>query len=227
MTTPKKQNSYPRVNNIKDPDIKETIRLLRDQTHATNDTNAATTAALTAAQATITSQAATLATMAKQITQIQAGGGIATKSTVAGGSSGGTGGPGPGTPGGGTPPTPQPPPPDIPNQSGVVAQAKADLIAGGIDIVSCTPGGDCCGPFQITNLAAFRLGGNYGLLSKTSGQQCNGLSTDIIAVKPADGNPQMAIYDVLIGSDGPATPAWNFNSFVDTARWVAPHTPPI
>jgi hypothetical protein len=108
-----------------------------------------------------------------------------------------------------------------------VAQAKADLIQGGIDIQSCTPGDICCGPWQITNTAAFRLGGNYGLFSKTSGQRCNGTSTDIIAVKPSDGNPKMPIYDVLIDAGGANDPTWGFKGFEDTAKWVAPSTPPI
>jgi hypothetical protein len=225
---PKNQVSYPRVINIKDPDIKETIRLLWDNHHSNASSITALQTALDAASKTIASQTADLTRLKTQMTQVAAGGGISATSSVGGGGSGGTsGGSGSGTPGGGTPPPPSPGPSDIPNQSGTVAQAKADLIAGGIDITSCTPGGDCCGPWQIINLAAFRLGGNYGLLSKSGGQQCNGMSTDIIAVKPSDGNPQMPIFDCLIDAGGANGPTWSFNSFVDTSRWVAPQTPPI
>lgn len=226
MATPKKQREYPQVPAIKDEHAKESIRLLWERHHDQIETTAALKTALAAAQDALKSQQSDLSTLKKQMTQVSAGGGISATSSVGGGGSGGsTGGSGGGTPGGGTPPPPTPAPSDIPNQSTVVAQAKADLIAGGVDITSCTAGGICCGPFQITNLAAFRLGGNYGLLAKDSGQNCNGYSTDIIAVKGTAST--MPIFDVLIGSDGPATPTWQFNSYVDTSRWRAPVTPPI
>jgi hypothetical protein len=224
---PKKQREYPRVNSIKDQDTQQTIKLLWDKAHDQTELHSTLETLVKSAQATISSHTTVIETLRKQLTQALAGGGIATASTVGGGGSGGSsGGSGSGTPGGGTPPPP-PSPTDIPNQQGTVAQAKADLIAGGIDITTCTSGGPCCGPWQITNLAAFRLGGNYGLLSKDGGQNCNGFSTDIIAVKPSNGGTTMPIFDVLVGSDGPATPAWQFNSYVSTDRWRAPQTPPI
>jgi len=219
---PKNQKSYPRVVNIKDPDIKETIRLLWDNHHSNADDISTLKAALATATSTISSQASTLSTIQKQLTQVAAGGGISTTSSVGGGGSGGTsGGSGAGTPGGGTPPPPTPGPGDIPNQSGAVAQAKADLIAGGIDISGA------CGAWQIVNLTAFRLGGNYGLLSKTSGNNCNGMATDIIAVKSSSGNTQMPIFDCLIDAGGANGPTWSSSGNVDASRWVAPSTPPI
>lgn len=102
-----------------------------------------------------------------------------------------------------------PPPADAltkhPNQSAVVAAAKADLAARGVSFAGS------CGSFAIVKEAALRLSsGGAGLLKKPTGHQCNGFSVDIIAY------PDGYIYDILIGSSddepivttGPNTPTW-------------------
>lgn len=224
MSIVKKQREYPRVIAIKDEDAKESIRLLWDRHHEQVDLTNTLKTTLDSAQSTIAAQQKSIDSLKQQMTIISAGGGIASRSSVGGaGSSGSSGGSGTGTSGGGTP-TP-PPPSDIPNQSSVVVQAKADLVAIAYDLTTA------CGAWQICNTAAFRLGGNYGLLSKTDGNNCNGMSVDIIAVKVAGSN-QMPIFDVLTDASsiyGPGTngPVWNFNGYADVSRWVAPQTPPV
>lgn len=221
---PKKQREYPRVSGVKDQDAKESLRLLWERTHQFDDLAAAQQAALATANTTIAAQAASLAKLQKQVTIIGAGGGTAIPSSVGGASSGGTsGGAGQGDPGGGG--NPQPPaPPDIPNNTGVVDQAKANLIEEGVDITSCTVGGQCCGPWQITNRAALMLGsqpeGNYGLLAKSGGTECNGYAVGVIAVDRGD--PTMPHFDVLIDSENAQIPTWDFKGFVDTSRWRPP-----
>lgn len=200
---PAKQRSYPRVANIKDIDTKETIRLLWDAVHNQNESTSASAAELTAANATIASLQSTISKMQKQVTQALAGGGTATTSTVGGaGSAGTSGGSGAGTPGGGTvtPPTPS----VHPDQTAVVAQAKADLIAALVDLTGP------CGSFQIIKLAVWRLKDTPGqedisLIAK-GGTNCDGYSID--AIMYSDGT----VWDLLINSDDGtnATPNWGY-----------------
>ena len=71
-------------------------------------------------------------------------------------------------------------------QPEVVASVKAELVARGVSLV------DSCGGFQITKRVAWRLRATgAGLLSKPSGNQCDGYAVDIIAY--ADGR----IVDIL------------------------------
>ncbi len=98
----------------------------------------------------------------------------------------------------------------------VVAQAKADLQAAGVDL-----SGDC-GAFQIVKLTAWRLKAEgAGLLDKPSGAGCQGYSKDVIAY--GDGQ----IYDILVASGDPGGngPVWNDDGTVDPSRWRAPIDP--
>lgn len=216
MATPTKRE-YPRLPNIKDQDVKESLRLLWNKVHDHTDTIASQAATIAQHVQTITSQSSLITTLQKKLTQLAPAKSTDQANNVGGGS-GGTSGGSTGTPGGNPPDTP---PSDIPNQSGAIAQAKADLIAGGIDISGP------CGAWQIVNTTAFRLGGNYGLLSKDSGNNCNGMATDIIAVKPSNGAPQMPLFDALIDGGGANGPNWSSAGQADTSRWVAPSTPPV
>lgn len=99
------------------------------------------------------------------------------------------------------------PPPDAlqkhPDKSSVVAEAKAEAKAAGFVYSKSSP--ECPDRFEITKRAAWKLqseGG--GLLSKTSGNNCQGYAVDIIAY------PDGYIYDILNGTapDGNG-PMWN------------------
>lgn len=200
---PSRQRGYPRVANIKDQDIKETIRLLWDEVHNQKETSTAAVSDLAAANSTIAALQSTISKLQKQMTQVAGGGGAATTSTVGGGGSAGTsGGSGAGTSGGGTvtPPTPN----EHPDQTAVVAQAKADLIAAAIDLSGV------CGSFQIVKLAVWRLKDIPGqesisLIGK-GGTNCDGYSID--AIMYGDGT----VWDMLINSDDGtnAEPNWGY-----------------
>jgi hypothetical protein len=99
----------------------------------------------------------------------------------------------------------------------IVARAKADLIARGVDL-----SGEC-GAFQITRLAAWRLRETgAGLLSKTSGAQCQGFAVDVVAY--ADGRT----FDVLIDGGQANGPDWRQHLPHDPAiapRWRPPIDP--
>lgn len=218
MATPKKQREYPRVNNIKDQDTKQTIKLLWDRAHDASEASTNFQDLISQAQATISAQSDAIAALQRQMKQVSAGGGTSQQSTVGGGGSGGSsGGSGSGTPGGGTPP-PNPPPTDHPDHTDVVAQAKADLIAGGIGI-----SGDC-GAFEIVKLVAWRLTATeptIGLLSKPSGTNCDGYNVSCIFYQ--DG----VLFDILQDAGGANGPQWNFNGNLDPSLWRAPVAPSI
>lgn len=128
------------------------------------------------------------------------GGGHSGGGSTGGGSTGG-GSTGGGAPkGGGT----------HPDRSDAVAQAKADLLAEGRDLSGA------CGSFSIVKLAVWRLsqeGTDAGLLSKPSGNNCDGYATDIIAY------PNGEIYDVLVGGGESNGPAWQNDGVVDPGRY--------
>lgn len=84
-----------------------------------------------------------------------------------------------------------------PDQSGTIAQAKADLITQGVNISGA------CGAWEIVRLAAKMMGGGAGLLNKPGGNNCNGYAVDIIAY------PDGYIFDALIDSGNANTPSWN------------------
>jgi len=86
---------------------------------------------------------------------------------------------------------------------------KAQLEAQGVNV--STP----CGAFKITKGVAERLAHTgAGLLSKPSGNNCDGFAVDIIAY--ADGR----IFDILIDSGGANEPTWDAKGEVDPSRWV-------
>lgn len=221
---PPKQRSYPRLNEISHQPTQQTLRLVWDKLHDADQAKLDAATAKSVSDALIAELGAKVDKLTKQITIVAAGGGISPPSTVGGGGSGGTsGGSGGGVPGGGggggQPPTPAPG--DVPNFAGDVAQAKADLITAGIDIVSLP-----CGPFEITKLTAWRLGASYpeiGLRSKSGGNNCNGYSTDVIVWRPQVGSGTVVYeYNVLNDEDGAAIPTWSFIGPNDPGVWAPP-----
>lgn len=89
-----------------------------------------------------------------------------------------------------------------PDKSGVVAEAKQEAEETGIVYSRNSP--ECPDRFEITKRAAWKLRGEgAGLLSKTSGNNCQGYSVDLIIY------PDGYIYDILNGTapDGNG-PAW-------------------
>lgn len=116
---------------------------------------------------------------------------------------------------GATPPTP---PPDegpwlgiAPSQTAdYVAQIKAALQSHGHDLSGP------CGAFDIAKNVAWGLRAQgFGLLSKPSGNNCNGYATDI--VMPIGGNGD--IVDILGDGGGTNTPMWAVTDTVDLSRW--------
>ena len=212
-----KQRGYPRLSAIKDQDIKESLRLLWDQVHNINDTQSSHASLLTTAASTAATIQATQTAMQKTLKQVAAGGGVAQPSTVGGGGSGGaSGGSGAGVPGG--QPAPTPTPSQHPDQTAVVIQAKADLIAASIDLSGV------CGSFQIVKLVAWRLMATAGqetisLIAK-GGTNCDGYSIDAI-MYTVDGT----VWDLLINSDDGtnAQPTWSYAG----TRPVGDARPPI
>ncbi|MDE2143486.1 MAG: hypothetical protein KGJ84_13855 [Elusimicrobia bacterium] len=101
-----------------------------------------------------------------------------------------------------------------PDRSDVVAQAKADLETAGHDLTGA------CGAFAIVRVAAWRMRDEgAGLLSKPSGNNCEGYATDIIAY------PDGRIYDVLVGGGESNGPAWQDDGTVDPGRYTTPEDP--
>ena len=101
-----------------------------------------------------------------------------------------------------------------PDRTGVVALAKADLLAKGLDLNSA------CGAAEITNLAAWRMRTDgAGILDKPGGNNCRGYAVDIIVYQ--DGQ----IYDVLVNAETENRPAWQAGTPVDPGRWRPPVFP--
>lgn len=96
----------------------------------------------------------------------------------------------------------------------LVQIAKDDLIAAGIDLSGS------CGAFEITKLVTYRLANSVeptiGILSKPTGNNCDGYSVDIACF------PDGSIYDILGASGEANTPQWNFAGCVDPSRYQAP-----
>lgn len=91
----------------------------------------------------------------------------------------------------------------------IVEQVKVELEAAGENL--STP----CGAFKITKRVAQRLASTgAGLLSKPSGNNCEGYAVDIIAY--SDGR----IFDILIDGGGANGPTWDAKEPVDPSRWV-------
>jgi hypothetical protein len=97
------------------------------------------------------------------------------------------------------------------NHTDVVQQVINDLNASGMDL--STP----CGVFEITKRVAWNLKDEgAGLLSKPSGNNCNGYAVDIIAY------PSGFIFDVVSSSNNPQ---WILADEVDPSRYVPPFQP--
>lgn len=100
------------------------------------------------------------------------------------------------------------------DQTDLVVQVKADLIAQEVDVSGS------CGAFEITKRVAWALSADgAGLLSRTSGDNCNGRASDIIMY--TDGYT----YDILIDAGAGNVPQWFANATVDPALFVAPTDP--
>lgn len=92
-----------------------------------------------------------------------------------------------------------------PSEVAKVAEAKANLVATGVDL-----SGEC-GAFEITKEAVRLIGGDAGLLHKPSGAGCQGYSFDIIAY------PDGYIFDILAcggGDPGCNPPEGNIPSWM-------------
>lgn len=220
---PKPQRSYPRINGVKDNDTRQALVEIWNVLHPANEANADVASMVDEQSSTLSNMQSTIASLEKRLAIAEAGGGITIPSAVGGAGSGGTsGGSGSGVPGGGSSGggTPTPPPESVPNFSGDVAQAKADLIMGGIPTT-----GSPCNNFQIAKLAAWRLSFSHpeiGLLAKPSGNNCDGYATDIIVWKPLIGDPIIYIFDVLGDAEGAQTPTWNYKGGDSPDRYLPP-----
>ena len=213
------RRDYPRLDQIPDNNIRESLRLLWDRTHDQNSIVTTANTNLSAAQATIAQLQSTISSMQKTITQMAAGGGISQTSRVQGGSSSGTSG------GGGA--TDVEAPSDIPNHQATVQTAMDDLIAALIPISGY------CGSFQITKLVAWRLmteEPNIGLATAKPGSanNCDGYNSELILYK-INGNDQLVYaFDILTDSEGATHGAvWNYLGPLPVARWRPPIAPAI
>ena len=91
---------------------------------------------------------------------------------------------------------------------GFVAEVKAQLQARGVDLTGP------CGAFAITKRVAWGLRATgAGLLSKPSGNNCEGFAVDIIAF------PTGLIVDILGDAGNANTPSWNPGEPVEPARY--------
>ena len=105
-----------------------------------------------------------------------------------------------------------------------VTQVKQELVNQGVDLSGP------CGAFKITKRVAWALRGeNAGLFIKTSGNNCDGYATDIIAY------PTGVIFDILGDGGGMNIPQWpSTGEQNDPARYHpaidpgdAPTPPPV
>ena len=114
---------------------------------------------------------------------------------------------------------PDPPPPDrqlpdLPLMASptpeFVAAVKAQLQARGVDLTGP------CGAFAITKRVAWGLRATgAGLLSKPSGNNCDGFAVDIVAF------PTGMIVDILGDAGNANTPLWNTGEPVDACTLPA------
>src|SRR3954470_21064862 len=96
------------------------------------------------------------------------------------------------------------------DHTAIVASVKADLQARGVDLAGP------CGAFQITKRVAWMLRNEgAGLLSKTTGNNCDGFATDIIAY------PGGHIFDILVSGGDVNGPSWQDAGLVDASRYHA------
>lgn len=218
-----KQGSFPRANQVKDTFTQQALIEAFNAINTAKNDVSSTRTAVSASDALIAEMQATITSLTTRLTLVEAGGGISPPSTVGGASSGGTsGGVGSGTPGGGggTTQPPTPAPNDVPNFTGDISQAKADLVAAGVPLT-----GSPCANFQIAKLTTWRLSSSYpqiGLLSKPSGNNCDGYAVDIITWRPEVGSGIIYVFNMLIDSEGAQTPTWDYLGPEDEGRWSAP-----
>jgi hypothetical protein len=94
----------------------------------------------------------------------------------------------------------------------VVARVKADLEGRGVNLSGP------CGAFEITRRVAWILKDEgAGLLAKPSGNNCNGLSVDVVCYR--DGT----WVDCLVNAETENRPAWQVGADkLDPSRWVPP-----
>ena len=115
---------------------------------------------------------------------------------------------GPGPDPGAVPETGVTPLPAASPTPGFVAAVKAQLQARGVDLTGP------CGAFAITKRVAWGLRATgAGLLSKPSGNNCDGFAVDIVAF------PTGMIVDILGDAGNGNTPLWNTGEPVDAARY--------
>lgn len=122
-----------------------------------------------------------------------------------------------GNPADNNPPVDSNEPPFPPSQSGnYVSQIKNWLQSQGKDLSGP------CGAFLITSWVAWGLRGQgFGVLSKPSGNNCRGFSTDYLVNANGDG------VDILIDGGGTNGPQWSVQpgEFAGQNRWSAPQHP--
>ena len=99
-------------------------------------------------------------------------------------------------------------------QPEIVAQVKADLTARGVSLA------DSCGGFAITKRVAWRLrASGIGLVSKPSGNNCEGFSVDVLMY------PDGRAFDILSDAGGANGPAWGAIEPIESSRWRPPVDP--
>jgi len=110
----------------------------------------------------------------------------------------------------------EPPGPIASPDVGYVAAVKAQLEAQGVNLSGP------CGAFAITKRVAWGLRGHgYGLLSKPSGNNCDGYATDIVMRNDGSGD----IVDVLGDGGNGNRPLWGISDTVEPSRWRPPVQP--
>src|SRR2546425_694681 len=86
----------------------------------------------------------------------------------------------------------------------VVQQAKAALVTAGVAL------NGPCGAFAITRLAVWQMrGSGAGLLTKPTGNNCEGYAVDILMY------PNGNIVDIIADAGGANIPAWQPGTAVD------------
>jgi len=90
----------------------------------------------------------------------------------------------------------------------VVAEVRAKYPA--------TLNNDVSLAWAVCNEVCLRLGGDWGLLAKPTGQNYNGYSIDVILRKSGEA------YDILGNSEFEASPQWNAVGGIDPSRWMPP-----
>jgi hypothetical protein len=101
----------------------------------------------------------------------------------------------------------------IPDHTATIEAARNAALAVGIDVDASE-----CNRFEITKRAALLLASEgAGLLSKPSGNNCNGYAVDVIVY------PAGRAFDIVgAGPDGPASAHWMELTPVNPDRWRAP-----